>query len=350
MRNKVNKFKKKLIELLKYIYRIINIIALLVLGLFILEMFVKDLDILHKILDVKYVETLNITYLKKFKLESIYYISAIVSLGFIGYQVFISRKDMVMRFNYQKREKSIDMAKEFSELIDDTSLLNFFIQKSNLNKKFNESLNNYIKIKEFDVNEMKKLFGITPEEVKNALEIEKIDFKEIASMYSYINRKNKENLKNYEICKSNNFCIYSKEEIQNAEDSKKKKMEINNFCVKIIKEEVKKELQDVTTKTLNKLEWFAMNFITKIADEETVYPSLHQVYLKTIKSFYFYISSKNTNGNKDKYYGYVIQLYCLWAERYNEFMKKEIEAQEKANKILKECNAMPVINDKDLTR
>jgi len=44
---------------------------------------------------------------------------------------------------------------------------------------------------------------------------------------------------------------------------------------------------------LNKIEYFCMNFITKVADEETIYRAIHQTFLANIRHLYFPIALKN---------------------------------------------------------
>ena len=66
-----------------------------------------------------------------------------------------------------------------------------------------------------------------------------------------------------------------------------------------------------------------MYFNTGIADEDTVYQSLHQSFLSIIKVLYVDIATRNQTG-KDKYYTNIIKLYNNWAEKYYESSKMEI--------------------------
>lgn len=75
---------------------------------------------------------------------------------------------------------------------------------------------------------------------------------------------------------------------------------------------------------LNSLEEFSMYFVTGVADEETVYQSLHQSFRSAIKLLYIVIATKN-DDEKNKYYTNTIELFTIWDERYKE--KEFIEAE-----------------------
>lgn len=70
-------------------------------------------------------------------------------------------------------------------------------------------------------------------------------------------------------------------------------------------------------RTLNSLEYFAMNFQHGIAEESVVYDSLHQTYAKYMRIFYYDISSSNTS-KENKYFSNAIYLYNLWYNRLRE--------------------------------
>ena len=63
------------------------------------------------------------------------------TLIYIAKQTNIQKKDLEMRINYQKREKAIEMAKVFSELIDNTILVSEVLK--NLEAINNCSINCY---------------------------------------------------------------------------------------------------------------------------------------------------------------------------------------------------------------
>lgn len=75
---------------------------------------------------------------------------------------------------------------------------------------------------------------------------------------------------------------------------------------------------------LNQMEFVSMMLNTKIADEKTIYQSLHQVCLRFIVDAYPFITLSNTSNN-DKVYTNVIKLFNIWNERD---ISKKIEEKE----------------------
>lgn len=80
-------------------------------------------------------------------------------------------------------------------------------------------------------------------------------------------------------------------------------------------------------RTLNSLEYFAMNFQHGIAAESVVYDSLHQTYAKYMRVFYYDISSVNTS-KENKYFSNAIYLYNLWYNRLRENEKASKKVSE----------------------
>lgn len=73
---------------------------------------------------------------------------------------------------------------------------------------------------------------------------------------------------------------------------------------------------------LNKLEHFSMSFNLNIANEEAIYPSLHQTFRAVIKNLYIDIAIRNKN-EVEKYYTNIISLYHLWNTRCENEKQKE---------------------------
>lgn len=112
---------------------------------------------------------------------------------------------------------------------------------------------------------------------------------------------------------------------QDSSDSKKSQSK--EFAKVLLQKEF--ECQIITI--LNSLEWFAMNFTTKLADCDSVYQSLHQTYLLTVRYLYFFISGKNKSFS-EKYYTHLIELYNMWKEKNNKQREKERKLKEKYRK------------------
>ena len=73
-------------------------------------------------------------------------------------------------------------------------------------------------------------------------------------------------------------------------------------------------LSGVVTNMLNDLEFFAMHFTHKTADETVVFQSLHQTYIEIVGDLYYNIARCN-QPTEGKYYTNVIELYEKWFER-----------------------------------
>lgn len=125
----------------------------------------------------------------------------------------------------------------------------------------------------------------------------------------------------------------------NEEDLNEDKMkEVINKIEKSMNYKINKDLKDVLNKSiylylkdqenlLNKIEYFSMCFVSKVADENVAYQSLHQTFIKTIEYLYPNIAMINRDP-KSKYYTNTIELYNLWKNRYLEYEKKENESFE----------------------
>lgn len=77
---------------------------------------------------------------------------------------------------------------------------------------------------------------------------------------------------------------------------------------------------------LNNLEYFAISFNCRIAEEKIVYQSLHQTYIRIVSHMYYEIASNNDTGEQ-KLYTNVIDLFNTWNNRAKE--QKTIEASVK---------------------
>lgn len=80
-------------------------------------------------------------------------------------------------------------------------------------------------------------------------------------------------------------------------------------------------VQDV----LNNLEYFAMAFTHKTADESVIYQSLHNSYISVVRLLYYDISSNNRDG-ESKLFTNVIELYNIWKEKSEQQKTDEIAA------------------------
>lgn len=131
-------------------------------------------------------------------------------------------------------------------------------------------------------------------------------------MREIVNKKDSKNMRNFD--NEEIIEIFTEEEIRIMENLK------NNMSI---------ELKSKMSEILNRLEYVAMYLNSGIANEEIIYPSLHQVFLPFIKSCYYIIAELNSESS-NKYYTNVIKLYNLWNDKYiNDVAhEKELETQE----------------------
>lgn len=65
---------------------------------------------------------------------------------------------------------------------------------------------------------------------------------------------------------------------------------------------------------LNDMEAMASKLYYNLAEEELIYPILHQTFLSHMKNWYFFIAHKN-NWDHDRFFPYSIWLYEKWCQR-----------------------------------
>lgn len=93
-------------------------------------------------------------------------------------------------------------------------------------------------------------------------------------------------------------------------------------------------LRSLIGTTLNRIEYFCIYFNSGIAEDMTVYQSLHQTFFLVIKYTYIYISSQN-ESDMDKYYTNIIKTYIRWREIYTE-KRKQIAKEERKLELAQE--------------
>lgn len=89
------------------------------------------------------------------------------------------------------------------------------------------------------------------------------------------------------------------------------------------------EFTSVSTDLLNCLEHFCMALNSEVADDEVLYPSLHQVFFSIVDCLYLFICHANSGNPTDRYYTHVTKLYNKWTGRHglDQQLMKEAEAE-----------------------
>lgn len=211
----------------------------------------------------------------------------------------------------QKRANAIKLSKYYQEyILKESSYINKALENSDF-ASITKKCFLYEKIGEFNSSEMSDLIkqqniGVNLDYISN--KYNEIPIEKIASATLAMQNleKNSEKIKLY--CKLLN---------DDTNPKSKSYIEIN------LREELIFRIKDL----LNVLEWFSMNFISGVADEKTVYQSLHQTFLGQVHQLYYFISINNEEEH-NKYFTNIINLFNIWAER-----EREIKFKEKILKI-----------------
>lgn len=244
----------------------------------------------------------------------------IISVIFVGYQAWMYRRDYNERIRSSSVEKAANLSKFYADnIIFPYSQLFTYYQKIGV-----LDIINRIKLSdmsEFSNDELRKILS--------SGELAEYDqkFKNVDPSVIIITKF---------MHKSIDFTTYIELSSQckdcNPEDSK------------IFNHHLINEFETEAVQLLNNLEYFAMNFNDDIANEETVYQSLHQTYLQVVKMSYIRIARLN-KSKSDEYYTHIIELFTRWKSIYFEDQAKEFNQQLELERRISEFKK----EQKDLT-
>lgn len=276
-------------------------------------------------------------------IDIIYKFASVGTLIFLSWQIREARqtnklsnkqfedkkKEYNIRHQKDEREKAIQMAELYAnELISNITYLKSVYSKCGVTKYFKDlqyadfrdfdvyELQAFIKSK-IDINEMEKLTkDIDLMILVDSAHFLNKDIKEVTeetinilNLKKFIDKYENEAAVSIDIVQSD---VQTDELVDEEELFNRAKLEYATYSISY-----NKEFSQILCDTLNKLEYFCMYFNTGVADEETIYQSLHQSFLEMIRVVYFRIASRNKSG-KDKYFTNIIKLYNKWSERYSE--------------------------------
>lgn len=247
------------------------------------------------------------TKMDKVTLEKVYFLSQIVASCFVAigaliavWQYYLSSKAEIARYNNEKVQKAVDMAEYYKDEI----LTNYGLLKDVFEETKLKNIICKVKIgnmEAFDQYELKELFDEdTVQEIREKLSsahfadkilesIRKRGFRETNVIIDDIIKK-REDDKGY---------ILSKEEIKE---------------VSVI------YTNRVVNETLNRLEYFSMNFTHGTADESVVFASLSPTFLEIVQLLYYNIAINN--NERAHYFSNVIKLFNIWKEQTEEKKKR----------------------------
>lgn len=95
------------------------------------------------------------------------------------------------------------------------------------------------------------------------------------------------------------------------------------------------EFNTVSNEVLNKIEYFSMMINTGVADETTLYPSMHQTFFDVMTELYWYVCKANSASSGDRFFTHATDLYKLWIGRRNDCAMEERTVGEKQNRAYK---------------
>lgn len=221
---------------------------------------------------------------------------------FVGYQAYIYKKDYYLKNKKNEIEKAIQLAEVYAnEIIYNIQYLLIVYSRLGITKIIDDVKSS--KMCQFDNDELDELLNIKQQdEIKRKLS--KIESDILLKARQAFIRKKEINL----IDKISYYVIPSD----------------NNIKPEIINSILNDEFDMIKCETLNKLEYFCMNFNSGIANDKMVYQSLHQTFLRNVKFLYFDIALLNKSG-KDKYYTNIIKLFNKWNSIYLDAHRKEVK-------------------------
>ena len=235
------------------------------------------------------VKSVNEAFTNEGALEKVYYIVQII-VGItmvIGalvavWQYVLTARSERLKIDNDRVEKAVKLSEYYKDyVLNRIVVLRYVFEESGI-----KSILDNIKpsdMIEFDVLELK--------EVLSKVEIDKIQ--KIINSKKLIKAIEKAN-EIYEL----GFCLpeFTKE----LEEGDSNFSRISN-----------KLMSRVVNDLLNNMEYFAMHFTHKVADESVVYQSLHQTYVEVVQLSYYNIAINNKADGK-QYYTNVIELYRIW--------------------------------------
>lgn len=272
-------------------------------------------------------------------------------------------KNLLLR----KQEKAAEIAKLFSdELLDKCSLIGDVIEKSDLKELLKLRETDTSKLQRFDREEIIELYKDENifEKYRDVLLSENVQLTYLYFLEKRISTKTWEEIKEKNEEKKEEAVInilkekYLKDEIADLKEKNLLFEEFEKYCLNNnIKDKInktyRKEYSDkdarelfildnqhlpfifskLVSEVLNELEYICMYISSQSAGSYFVYQSIHQIFLKTVKSTLVNIAYANKNYS-DKYYTNVIHVYKEWYRKREIDLRKEKKNKRKAYKYL----------------
>ncbi len=278
--------------------------------------------------------------------EEMYYLYSLIFSGvslivsgvgiiFVYLQVKKMNDQLIYNKSVVRRQKSLDMSKEFQQLISNE--LGFvknalrghpylqFDKVSDISKEFYD----------FDKEEAFRLFKVKSiDDLNKFIQFENINKSSLILAYMEKHGVQDEDMMGrlFEL-----YTFYSK-----PENNGKVPPNFDDLDQIITKMFMK--FNENQLALLNKLEWMAMHFNSNLADSELVYQSLHQTFLDTVSILYLNIVVLNSKvkNEGEQYYQHITNLYRTWkkiaVEKEEELKEEEQKLKEAKKKIVRPRN------------
>lgn len=234
----------------------------------------------------------------------------------------------------KKQEKAVEIGKEFSKnIIDKCGIINSVYKISSLKNFLEFDEKNYDDFKFFTVDELRKIYNNDDFPTQYIAAREKA-VQELDDIYHLVLLQGITSFEN--LSQSETDTSIENKEKEESKDKEninaiKQKLKTNPFILQ--NKNFPYHFFDLESEALNQLEYICMDISSKATDSKFIYQSLHQMFLRTVRTLAIEISVHNYNFS-DKYYTNIIHVYNDWTSRYIKDLKIERRKKEKINKIL----------------
>ncbi len=264
--------------------------------------------IIYRGLNVFEIKNLNELYLHRTALENINYILQIVTsvVMIIGvviavWQYVLTARCERTKISNERVEKAVQLSEYYkNNILSNVSALRYVFKESGvadiLGKIKPADMVNFDSVELND--------KLSPADIKELVQI--MESEKMAKIILYVDQV-------YNL----NLDVVKYIDVSDEEEGEKK--------ISVNKEGVLRQfMSQIVNDLLNNMEYFAMNFTHKVADESVVYQSLHQTYIEAVQLLYYDIS-KNNKPDGRQFYTNVVELYKTWYNKSRE--KREVVAR-----------------------
>lgn len=226
----------------------------------------------------------------------------------------------------KQQEKAAYIAKRFSDdLLLKCEIVNIVYKKSPIYKLLDLKHLNYSYFSEFNTSELRNIynddnFPNVYQDLYKSINFDNIYFSLLKARVSIIDKKDTSKSKTTNKNRKTGEEAFSTEEAQ-------KLFVLSNSNLPF-------HFDTLVDDVLNDLEQICMDISSQAAGYRYIYQSLHQVFLRTIRTLSIEISLRNSNLYSDKYYTNIIHVYKEWTEIYRRDLKREEKRKNKVHKIL----------------